>query len=87
MTNPQSPSTPDNQQAVAKKHTVSISNFGEFVPSTSPARMYNHPQLKKKIWKEEITRVKFRPFGNFKECVSGKRVKVGSGVRETTEEG
>jgi nucleoid DNA-binding protein len=73
-------------KAVAKKHTVSISNFGKFEPITSPPRMYNHPQQKNQVWKEEITRVKFRPFGNFKECVSGKRVNVGNSDGEQTHE-
>jgi nucleoid DNA-binding protein len=66
-------------EAVATKHTVKISGFGKFTPAPSPARWCVNPQDPRgsKIWVEEMVRVRFQPFTNFKECV-----KNGGGSRK-----
>ena len=58
---------------------MKISGFGKFTPAPSPARWWVNAQDPggSKIWVEEMMRVRFQPFTNFKECV-----KNGGGSRK-----
>mmetsp|Transcript_15940 Transcript_15940/g.28713 ORF Transcript_15940/g.28713 Transcript_15940/m.28713 type:complete len:181 (+) Transcript_15940:66-608(+) len=64
-------------ESVTKGETVSIPSFGKFVPVDFPARAHVDPSKpvgSPKVWKEATTRVKFRPFKHFKECVAEGKV-------------
>lgn len=61
---------------MTNRETVTIPKFGKFEPFDSPAREYRNPKTEEKVWKPATTRVKFRPFKHFKDCVAeGKIVK------------
>mmetsp|Transcript_42807 Transcript_42807/g.78282 ORF Transcript_42807/g.78282 Transcript_42807/m.78282 type:complete len:105 (-) Transcript_42807:308-622(-) len=62
----------EKSQSVSKKETVIIPGFGKFVPAEVAERKYGNPQdhSKPKILKPATTRVKFRPFKHFKDCVA-----------------
>ena len=64
-----------SSQSVTKKETVTIPGFGKFEAVESPPRTYNSPLTGNiPLSKPATTRVKFRPFTHFKECVAEGKV-------------
>ena len=59
-------------QAIANKETVAITNFGRFYPKEVGAREYRNIQdpTGPLVPKPATTRVGFKPFKHFKDCVA-----------------